>query len=102
MPSTNNIVFIADFIYYRNMPVKVCNDFITSIRDNCKTYNITIFWTDDNPDEVRSKIQELDPRLIVIFEINKNAINSLVFIIVILKINNCLKLHIFFSNFDIV
>ena len=76
MPSTNNIVFIADFIYYRNMPVKVCNDFITSIRDNCKTYNITIFWTDDNPDEVRSKIQELDPRLIVIFEINNFSLTT--------------------------
>lgn len=76
MPNKNNIVFVADFVYYRQMPVKVCNDLITSIRDNSKLYNITIFWTDEDPTMVQSKIHALSPELIIIFEINSFSLTT--------------------------
>lgn len=65
-----NVVFIADYTYYKNMNARVCYDFITGVREHNKKYNITIFWTDEESMFVESKVRAINPELIVIFEIN--------------------------------
>ena len=65
-----NIVFLADSTYYKNMNARVCYDFITKVRDFSKKYTITIFWTDEDTTHVHNKIVELNPQVIIVFEIN--------------------------------
>jgi hypothetical protein len=65
-----NIVFIADSTYYKNMNAKVCYDLITHIRDYNEKYKIKIFWTDEDPYQTHQQIINISPKLVVFFEIN--------------------------------
>ena len=65
------IVFIAEHNHYKNWVGKNYYDLITFVRDNNTKYDITIFWTDDNPDSVKNQIKNINPNLIVFFETTK-------------------------------
>jgi hypothetical protein len=67
----DNIVFIAEFQHYKNWAEKNYYDLITFVRDNNKNYNITIFWTDENPDYIREQIKIINPILILYFETDR-------------------------------
>jgi glucosamine-phosphate N-acetyltransferase len=65
------IVFIAEHQHYKNWVGKNYYDLITFVRDNNTKYDITIFWTDDNPDIVKEQIKIINPILIVFFETDR-------------------------------
>lgn len=64
-----DIVFIADEHFYKNSNGKTSYNFINYISKN-KYYTITIFYTDEKVNNVISKINDIKPKLIIIFEIN--------------------------------
>ena len=70
MLMTDNIVFIAESQHYKYMNSHVCYDFIDGIKKNSTKYQISIFWNDEDPWYVHSKINELHPKLIIFFEVN--------------------------------
>lgn len=74
--SKGNIVFLADVTYYKNMNARVCYDFITKVRDYTKDYSITIFWTDEDVYHVYDEIIKLQPKLIIVFEINNFQVKT--------------------------
>jgi hypothetical protein len=72
----DNIVFLADYAFYKNKLTTVNNDFINSIKNNNEKYNITIFYTDDEPHDVLLNIIYLSPKAIIIFECNNFQRNT--------------------------
>lgn len=63
----NHILFIADNNHYRLWPGKTYYDLITYMKDKCKKYTITIFWTDDDENVIDAFIQNFKPKLIIFF-----------------------------------
>ena len=63
----NRILFIADNNHYRLWPGKTYYDLITYMKDKCKKYTITIFWTDDDENVIDAFIQTFKPKLIIFF-----------------------------------
>jgi hypothetical protein len=75
-----NIVFIANQDHYKNWIGKAYYDLITYVRNNNNKYNITIFWTDDNPTIALDKIKYLNPIFIIYFETDKTEFNNFDFV----------------------
>lgn len=65
----HNIVFIVDSDFYKNCIGKTSYNFVSNLA-NCPNNKITIFYTDQSPSEVCNNIVEINPDLIVVFDIN--------------------------------
>jgi hypothetical protein len=63
------IIFIADYYYYKKATGKTSFNFINYIADNSDHY-IKIFYTDYNEYLSYNEILEINPDLIIVFEIN--------------------------------
>jgi hypothetical protein len=65
-----NIVFIADYYFYKNSIGKTNYYFINNIKNNNDKYNIHIFYTDDDINKINEDILKIKPKLIIFFECN--------------------------------
>jgi hypothetical protein len=65
----NNIVFIADFYFYKNTSSKTPHNFVKNLTKSSK-YNIKLFYTDEKPMDIYNQINELKPKIIIVFDIN--------------------------------
>jgi hypothetical protein len=64
-----NILFIADFFFFKNINNKAYYNFINYIANN--TYhNVKIIYTDHNRDDAENEIVSFNPNIIIFFEIN--------------------------------
>jgi uncharacterized protein (DUF1919 family) len=67
--SVKKIVFLADYCFYKNSFGKTSYNFINNIAKS-NLFNITIFYTDEDILYVKNKINQINPDLIIVFEIN--------------------------------
>jgi len=65
----HNIVFIVDCIFYKWSFGKASNNFVNYLTKS-KEYEIKLFYTDEDTIVVQNQINELKPKLIIVFEIN--------------------------------
>jgi hypothetical protein len=65
----DNIVFIVDCIFYKWSFGKASNNFVNYLTKS-KEYEIKLFYTDEDAIVVQNQINELKPKLIIVFEIN--------------------------------
>jgi hypothetical protein len=63
------IVFIVDFLFYKNIFGKTSYNFVNYLTKS-KEYEIKIFYTDEDSVIVQNKINQFNPKMIVVFEIN--------------------------------
>jgi hypothetical protein len=63
------IVFIVDCFFYKYSFGKTSHNFVNYLTKS-KEYEIKIFYTDEDSVTVQNKINELNPKIIVVFEIN--------------------------------
>ena len=64
-----NIVFIADYYYFKDISSKTPHNFVKNLTKSSK-YNIKLFYTDEDITVVQNKINKFKPEMIIVFDIS--------------------------------
>ena len=66
-----NIIFIADYYFFKNACGKTSYNFINYIKNNNNKYKIHIYYTDEDINKVNDEIRSMvKPKIIIFFDIN--------------------------------
>jgi hypothetical protein len=65
-----NIIIIAQHSFFRDHQTFVRIDMLNYIKNNNKNYNIHLYFSDCNPSIIHTKINELNPKVILFMDIN--------------------------------
>jgi hypothetical protein len=71
----DKLVFIADYYFYKNSLGKTSYNFVNYLTIN-NNYEIKLFYTDEDTTIVQNKINEFNPKMIIVFEINAFQANT--------------------------
>lgn len=72
-----NIIFIADCKYFKNISGKTNYNFINYIKNDNNKYKIHIFYTNENINQVNNYIKNMvKPKIIIFFDVNSFQTNT--------------------------